>query len=203
MCHDVNDYNEFPPQTIGGPTGNYTYYCPVDSNKEAEYCVVLVSNGDAGPGSAYISGESEKTSGLKYDGTQTVGGITTNQNSAYPGIAIRLGQYTTLPLPEIWHRIVDTDQRIHVRIDAQANTSIFVTLKYRVKLLTMIPAPFTTVPHTHEELAHIQREQKIQQAVYGKVGEKIISERTLVGMQKKASIKEPLTAGHVPVEVNQ
>ncbi len=152
------DYNVFPSMTIGGPTGDYFLECPVTSGRWVEYKVVQVVNGSGDIASIVISGDSVPVA-LAYDGSRLLSNDVSIRGQAYrvPINSTLVGQCHN------WDRVTHSQKRVYIRIDGPgAAASAFVTIKFRVKLLTIIPGPTET---THPDLGHqlnIQRAENIR-----------------------------------------
>ncbi len=183
MCTDDTNYNPFPPQVQGGATGNYAFECVMDSNDFIEYNIVAIANGDGGPGAVIVSGQNAPSAGLDYTGI-AANKLDVSNGASIPGIAFRISQYTTLTPPPQWRRVTSTEGKVFVRIDAQANTSIYVTIEFRAKILKTIPAVFKTVHPDDMYVVHQERAKKVEMAVLGKEGEREVYPRSLVGMQQ-------------------
>lgn len=146
-------YNYFPAVTFGGPSGDYSIIAPITSCRWAEYCVVSAANGDGGTSAAVVSGDSKPVA-LVYDGSKTL-----NNDVFFAGQPLRLAQTTTALYQEIWQRITDSQKRVFARIDAAAETSLYITVKFRVMPITTIPGPSLTVHPDHEHQMNIAREE--------------------------------------------
>lgn len=146
-------YNYFPAVTFGGPSGDYSIIAPVTSCRWAEYCVVSAANGDGGTGAAVISGDN-KPAALVYDGSKTL-----NTDTYFTGQALRLPQTSTVFPQEIWQRITDSQKKVFARIDAAAASSFYITVKFRVMPITVVPGPALTVHPDHSHQMNIAREE--------------------------------------------
>lgn len=157
MCDD--DFNVFPSITIGGPTGDYVITCPVTSCKWAEFGIITVANGDGGPASIFVTGGSKPIQ-LAYDGTKTLGQSGTG-DASISGVAVRIAATTTQPFDaECWNRIANSEKKVYIRIDAGNNSSCYVSLRFRVKPITVIPGPAVTVHPDHQQQLNIARAEK-------------------------------------------
>lgn len=156
MCDHCGLYNYFPAQVIGGPTGDYTIDAPVGSNRWAEYQIVEIANG-AQAATVVVSGD-DKPSALSYDGSKIL-----NDNTFLRGHAFQVPASNTIRGDTgNWDRITHSQKRVFVRIDSAADKSCFVVIRFRVRMLTIIPGPSETV---HPDLGHqinIQRAKNIQ-----------------------------------------
>lgn len=160
MCisNDEQLYQEAPAVTIGGPSGDYELIAPVTSCRWAEYAVVSVANGDGGSGSVVVSGDSAPKA-LAYDGT-----VTLNKDNFVRGRAYRVAATTSTPGdPDSYERITHSQKKVFVRIDAANNTSIYVTLKFRMRILDRVPGPSTTVHPDHAHQLNIARADATRQ----------------------------------------
>lgn len=163
MCEQHEQYNYFPAITVGGPPGLYQVRCPINSKQWGEYCIVGTVIGAAGPGTAIVSGVDQPPS------VDFTGASTYNDQTFIRGEIYRGGTNTTISPAELWHRITN-DQGV-VFITTLTATSIFVTIKFRVKILTKIPAPFITVNPEDMEQYHYAREENIKRHVLNLEGE--------------------------------
>lgn len=154
MCisNDEQLYQEFPAITIGGPSGDYFATAPVTSCRWAEYAVVAIANGDGGTGSVVVSGDSAPKA-LVYDGSKTL-----NDDNFVRGRAYRVAATTSTPCDaDDYERITHSQKRVFVRIDAGNSSSLYVTLRFRVRILDRIPGPSTTVHPDHAHQLNIAR----------------------------------------------
>jgi hypothetical protein len=164
MCAGTDPtYEEFPPVTIGGPTGNYFITSPIVSCRWAEFCVDLIVNGDGGTGAVVISGSvggGFPPAALDYTG------IATNKfsdDAIFKGWPIRVPATSTTMINSSWERITNSQKRIHVRIDAAASTSLYLTLRFRVKVLERLPGPSHEVHPDYWENMNKAREHMTTQ----------------------------------------
>jgi len=156
MCEHCSLYNYFPPVTIGGTSGDYMIQAPVDSNRWAEYQVVEIANG-AQAATVCVSGDSKPIAPV-FDGSKTVNGDERINGHVFNIPASVTQQCDT----QQWDRITHTQHRVFARIDNAANKSTYVTIRFRVRLLTIIPSP---AKETHPDLGHqlnIERANNIQ-----------------------------------------
>lgn len=156
-----HDYNQFPAITIGGPAGDYFIDCPVPSARWAEYQVASIAAQVAAQ--IVVSGAS-KPSSLVYDGSKTLSGDTNSgASAAFVGQAYTVSANQPSITPsDGWERITHSQRRVFVRIDVANGNSCYVTIRFRTKLLTIIPGP---TPTTHPDLGHqmnIQRSKNIK-----------------------------------------
>jgi hypothetical protein len=166
-CHD--NFNEFPPRFFGGPSGDYFIIADMISAEWLEYRIVSIALGDAGPGTLIIT-----ASDIEFPETYPWDGTVTFTDTATPnGIIYRMSATTSPPIVPTWVRIVGPQRRLLARIDVPANTSMFVTVQFRAKVLKTIPSPFVTVHPEHQEQYHLERAQRVKDAVLGKEGETI------------------------------
>ncbi len=154
MCEHC-EYNQFPAITIGGPAGDYSIDCPVLSNRWAEYQVASIASQVAAQ--FVVSGDS-KPAAMVYDGSKTLTGDTSIVGQVY---TLSANQPSIVP-GDGWERITHSQKRVFVRIDVAGGNSAYITIRFRAKLLTVIPGPAETV---HPDLGHqmnIQRSENIK-----------------------------------------
>ncbi len=161
MCRECcENYNYFPAITIGGPTGDYFLDTPVASNRWTEYQIVQIANG-AQAAKVFVTGDNDKPPQLLYDGSNTL-----SNDASVRGLAFQIPASTTIVGDSNqWDRITHSQDRVFVRIDAAADKSTYVTIRFRVRILTIIPGPAESV---HPDLAHqlnIQRSERIKERV--------------------------------------
>ena len=183
-----DSYQEFPAITVGGPTGDYIAKCPVTSCEWAEYAIDSIVNGDGGTGSIVVSSIATPKA-VDYAGVNVL-----SDTTVLRGIPFRLLATSSLPVNGSFERIVNDQKWVFVRIDAAASTSMYVTIRFKVKILAKIPAPFVTVRPEDEQLVHAERERRIQAAVLGQGEEYAYASRPV----EKEQIVEPNT-GQQPV----
>lgn len=162
MCHDPS-YEEFPPITIGGPTGDYFITAPVVSCRWAEFAVDLVVNGDGGTGAVVISGSvggGNPPKALDYTGSAA---IKFSDDAYLKGWPIRIPATTTQLVNSSWERITNSQKRVYLRIDAAASTSIYITLRFRVKVLSHIPGPSHEIHPDYEDVLNAARSETTRQ----------------------------------------
>jgi hypothetical protein len=132
---ESSDYGaESPPVIIGGPTGDYKILADIPSALWTEYRVLQVAF--SGAGSTVVSGH-DKPIGLDY-----TGGTTLNDGNHAYGEAYAAGGSGSQAVSGGWRRVVNSQQRVFVRIDTVG--AIFVTLQFRPRLVTDIPGPWAT-----------------------------------------------------------
>lgn len=154
-----NLYQEFPPITIGGPTGDYFARCPVPSARWAEYAIDSVVNGDGGTGAIVVSGNSAPKA-LDYTGQAT---IKLNDDAAFYGTPIRVGSTLTQPINSDYVRITNSERKVFARIDAAAATSLYITIRFRTRILERIPGPSKEVHPDHADNMNRLRSETINQ----------------------------------------
>lgn len=165
---DDRDFNEYPPRTIGGPSGNYILTADVVSAEWIEYRVLRAVMGDTGPGSALVTGDDVQLTALNtlpYNGT-----VTLSDNTFSRGLPFHLLATTTDNQPTPWIRVTNPQKRVCARIDTPANISLYLTIQFRDKILTKVPQPFKTVHPNDEKEYHNEREKRINKA-FGREGE--------------------------------
>jgi hypothetical protein len=136
MCQD-NSFEESPAITIGGATGDYFVIAPIVNGRWAEYCIDTIVNGDGGTGAIVVSGNTIPKA-LDYTG------IAANKmsNDAFlKGVPYRIPATTTQQMNSSWERITNSEKKVFIRIDAASSTSMFVTLRFRSKVLGTVPGP--------------------------------------------------------------
>jgi hypothetical protein len=181
------DYQEFPSFSFGGPPGDYTARVPVSSNEEAEFMIVAVANGAVNVASVIIGSYTNPFANPDISGATTY-----NDTNLIPGLFFRIPiNNMVLPNP-VWERIINQRGEVYMHIN-NAQCAL-VTIKFRVKILKKIPAPFKTVAPEDEKLVHAMREQKIQEAVLARLGE----EYTYGHEPPQQPIIEPITATTAP-----
>jgi hypothetical protein len=154
ITDEHDDLEEFPARTIGGPSGDYFLTCDVTAILLAEYRVISIACGDAGPGTVMISGKGSPPSNVKWDGS-----ISANDDHIFDGAIYRLGSTKTLSVVPIWTRVVNSQKRVSVRIDVPASTSAYVSIQFRVKRLEEIPEPPRTV---HPDQGHLLNQERAE-----------------------------------------
>lgn len=155
MCKG-DGYNYYPPITIGGPTGDYSVPCPVTSCQWAEFAIDSVANGDGGTGACVISGNSVPKA-LDYTG---LAANTFTDNTFLKGWPVRIPATTTQYINSDYERITHSSKRVFVRIDAAASTSMYVTVRFRTKVLAVIPGPSHEVHPDHAHTLNQARSEK-------------------------------------------
>lgn len=145
-------YNEFPPITIGGPTGDYKVQADVTSARWVEYRVVSVAF--SGNGSVVVSGRTAPK-GLDYSG-----GTTYNTDTKVYGEAYASGGSDTKMGDGFWRRVSSSTKEVYVRIDA--SVVAFVSVQFRARILERIPGPATTVHPDHAHQMNIERSRLIE-----------------------------------------
>lgn len=160
MCERLDDYTEFPARIIGGPTGNYFIECDVKSSQWAEYLVVAVANGPGGAAAVQVNGGSKVYATLlDYAGNTKLSG-----DNIGIGNAFNLGASSTLVAPmQQWERITDSSKRVYVRVDTVGGNAAFVTVRFRIKKLTNIPALPHSVHPDHMQQLNIARADATRQ----------------------------------------
>jgi hypothetical protein len=164
MCHSEG-YTELPALTIGGGTGDYFVQCPITSCQWAEYAIDSIVNGDGGTGSIVVSG-------IKAPAALDYTGLAANKMSddaVFKGVPFRLPATTTQPINSGWERIVNSQKRVFVRIDAAASTSMFLTIRFRIRDLAIVPSPSAAGHHDAMELVNQDRELRIKERL-GQMG---------------------------------
>lgn len=150
-----HEYNQFPAITIGGPAGDYIVNSPVKSARWVEYQVVAIAAQVAAQ--VVVSGDS-KPAALVYDGSKILSDDAFIVGTAY---TLSANQPSITP-SDGWERITHSQMRAFVRIDVAGGSSCYVTIRFRTKILTIIPGP---TPTTHPDLGHqmnVQRSKNIK-----------------------------------------
>lgn len=145
MCSCEGYSEPSPPVTIGGPSGDYFVECPCQSCRWAEYAIVGVSSTAAA--TFVVSGDSIPKA------LDITGGVTLNNDAAVPGVALSTGSNSPSFAydPECFYRITHSQKRVFVRIDITSSQDAYITLRFRWKLLTVIPGP---APQVHPDSYH-------------------------------------------------
>lgn len=148
MCQHEELYEYFPAIVIGGPTGDYFIPTPTSSNRWTEFAIVAVTNGDVGAGSVIISGNSKPVKVL------TDGSVTLNNDNVVKGIMYRLAaSASTSGGGDVYERVTNSERKVFIRIDAAASNSIFVSLRFRNRIIDKVPGPNHTVhPNNMQDL---------------------------------------------------
>ena len=156
MLHEDKSaqYEELPPITLGGPTGNYSVQSIVTSAQWVEYRLLSVAFSLAG--SCVVSGTTNPQLGLDYSG-----GTTYNTNSVIYGEAYAANLSQSFTPDGDWRRISNSEKKLFVRIDT--NGAIFVTFQFRIKVLAVIPGPSTTVHPDYPEQLNNARADAVRQ----------------------------------------
>ena len=162
MCND-NQYNVFPSVSIGGPPGTYQLRVPVTSNLQVEFTPVVASATGAA-GIILLSGVDTPPA------IDTSGATTYNDTSYLRTLAFAIPLNDTATFNEIWEQVSNTQGYIFMRIIGA--TFAIVTIKFRVKILAKVPAPFRTVDPELTEQYHYLRADRIREAVLNSEGEK-------------------------------
>jgi hypothetical protein len=158
MIDEDGGYTYFPPVTIGGPTGDYFVDAPVQSARWAEFSILSICNGPTNVSTVTVSGNAAPKA-QKFDGS-----VTTSDNAIIQGQIFRLGADTTLPIITEYARMPNNSQkRLYVRIDVAANTSTYVTVRFREKLLSTVPGPSHEVHPDHMQNMNKLRSETIKQ----------------------------------------
>jgi len=165
MC-ESEDYQYFPCVMVGGGPGDYLVRCPVSSSKEFEFAVVAIGNTQAKFMTVQVSGVGPPK---PLDGTQA---STYNDTSFVPAMVFTLQTNNASAFPNVFYdRITNADGIVYIRIDGGNPGVAYVTIKFRVKILRVIPAPFQTVHPDAMAAMHKEREIRIQQSVLQREGE--------------------------------
>jgi UDP-3-O-acyl-N-acetylglucosamine deacetylase len=154
MCeHEELFYNEFPTQTIGGGAGDYSLTCPVTSARWVEYCVMNL----AGNGNAVVSGDG-KPAPLPYDGS-----VSLNDQQYIVGTAYSQNYQRNTAVATKWERVTNSQKRVFVRIDPLSGTSLYVSIKFRARLLDKVPAQVVAVHPDHAQQLNIARAEAVKE----------------------------------------
>lgn len=155
MCEE-QAYNYFPAQMIGGGIGDYLVRVPVSSSKEVEFAVLAITNTQGKTMTIQVSGVGPPKT---LDGTQN---SSYNDTSFVPAMVFTTQANTasTLPTP-VYDKVTNADGIVYVRIDGAGGSCAYVTIKFRVKIIRVIPAPFNTVHPDAMAAMHKEREMRI------------------------------------------
>lgn len=161
MC-DSEKWNYFPSIAVGGAPGDYIARVPVASNQFAEFMVVGIANGATTQANVIISGMTDSL-GVDFSGTSLY-----NDTFQINGQVYRCGTNTTLNPAESWERVANSQGMVWIHVQNAA--CCIVTIRFRVKILAKIPAPFRTVHPNEEQQYNYMREDRIRQAVLNQEG---------------------------------
>jgi hypothetical protein len=162
MTHEhceICEYNTFPSLIVGGTSGDYLVQAPVTSCRWAEFQIVSIANGSY-PAQVLVSGSSAPKQ-LDYTGSKTLSNDTALRGQAY---TVPNGE-TLVPAVQQWDRITDSQRRVFIRIDNAASNSTYITIRFRVRLLTVIPDSRDMVHPTLEHQKNLQRAERIRERV--------------------------------------
>lgn len=165
LCSCSGDFNIFPTRSVGGPPGAYKMQLPLSSKDYGEFCVVAVSNLGTNASSILITG-AELSSLAALDST---GNTTYDDQSYVKGINFVCGGNSTLTPNETWERISNAQGYIFIRITS--GTFVTVSIKFREKIMKVVPGPMRTVHPEDMEQMNYLRERRIQRSVLGNEGE--------------------------------
>lgn len=155
---DDSTYNYFPCVTIGGPAGDYNLQCPVLSCRTAEYAILGIAYpGSGNPGTVVVSGNAPPLT------PDTSGLVIISADTSLQGQVFRCPDNGQLLPPVIYNRITHSDKKVFVRLDPASNKDIYVTIKFRVKPIKVVPGPATTVHPDHQHQMNIAREDTIKE----------------------------------------
>lgn len=153
-------YTLLPALTIGGAAGDYFVICPTVSCEWAEFAIDSIANGDGGTGAVVVSTASVPKA-LDYTGISTnnmgASGNANTQDAHVVGTAYRIPATTTQIINGTWERIINSEKKVYIRIDPAASTSLYVTLRFRIKMLAVVPGPSVEVHPEHEQQLNIAR----------------------------------------------
>ncbi len=166
--HDIGvEYIEFPSRIVGGAAGFYEIECDVESGMWAEYLIVAISNGAvAGQAAGIINGNSREslksfTSGLNYVGGA---GTALNKDNGVKGMAFTMVASTSIFAPmTYWERITNSERRVFMRLDPQASSSMYVSIRFRIAVLKAVPELPVTVHHEQPEILNAARADAVRQ----------------------------------------
>ena len=142
-----DQYQEFDPIIIGGPTGDYSVIAPMASSRWVEFNIVSLATGDVTGATGFvISGNSVP----KQPNWVGAAGTALDSDHVVHGIVFRLAQsQTSTPAPFAWIRVTNSEKKVFIRIDTQNSDSAYITLQFRARLLDNIPGPSHTVHPDH------------------------------------------------------
>lgn len=151
---------KFPSRVIGGSSGDYSLQIDVPPNRYAEFLIVNIANGDAGASKVIVSGQSKEAARA----FNWVGGVTLNDDNHAMALAFSLGASANAFAPMLgWEKITHSQKRVFVRIDTVASNSVFVTVRFRMRELEIIPGPSHTVHPDHMQQMNIARAEAVRQ----------------------------------------
>ena len=153
-------YNEFPPITVGGVSGQYVVEAPVKSSRWVEYSIVAISSGDAaGQYVAQISGKAPvPTAQVKYDGSINYNGADGTGDSSLQGVlSVRMTQTQTLFPITRWFRVTSSERRVYITLTVPNSSTMLVGIQFRDRVIERIPGPAKTVHPDHSHEMNIDR----------------------------------------------
>jgi hypothetical protein len=157
---DSEQYQEFDPIVIGGPTNDYSVIAPMVSSRWVEFNVLSIATGDVtGATGVVISGNS-KPSQPNWVGA--VGTALDNDHVVH-GLVFRLSQTTSqVPLTG-WIRVTNSEKKVFIRIDTKDSDSAYVTLQFRARLIDKVPGPSHEVHPDHMHKLNQARSETTKQ----------------------------------------
>lgn len=188
MCDQTENYIEFPAITVGGTTGSYVVTCPTTSCQWAEYCLDTVVNGDGGTSAMIISGNSAPPADLDYSGASTA---KLTDGNYLKGVPIRIPATSTQYVNSSWERITNSEKKVYVRINAAASTSMYLTLRFRVRLLKVVPGPAVTTHPDNMQALNNARADAVRQRL-GLTKEINTAEATITATHDRAKKEDML-----------
>jgi hypothetical protein len=148
--HDMEfDYTQ--PIIIGGPSGNYFLDCPIPSCKYAEFAIVSIST--SANANILISGKDQLIQ-LDYTGATIL-----NDSVSLAAIALTATAASPYNAPGVYYRVTNSQKRIFMRIDVSAGNACFVTLRFRIMPISVIPGPAPTAHHEQGHLVNAARSE--------------------------------------------
>ncbi len=190
MCeHPDVEYTEFPARTIGGASGSYELQCDVTSCQWAEFMIVSITAGDvSGASKVFVTGNGPQPAAAALDYVGTAG-AKLNKDTSARGMAFGLVQSTSIFAPmDFWERITDSQKKAFIRIDTPSSNSVYVSLRFRIAKLKIIPAPATTVHPDHAHQMNIARADATRQRL-GLV-EEIKKEESISEREKRINVNK-------------
>lgn len=157
MCEHCGLYTYLDIMTIGGPSGDYDLTAPMESAKWIEYRLIGVANSNFGDSRIQISGRGKPTT-LAFDNTVTI-----NRNDFLHGRVLYLPMSSTLNgQSDVWERVISSQKKLFIRIDANGNGATFVTIQFRARIIDVIPGPFPSVHPDLGQQMNIGRADRIE-----------------------------------------
>jgi hypothetical protein len=143
--------------TVGGPSGDYEVTAPIASAKWVEYRLVDIANSSSGDSHVMISTKG-KPSALPFDNT-----VTLNKDGfIHARVLYALSASTVNGDAQVWERVVNSQNKLFIRIDASGNGATYVSLQFRSRIIDVIPGPFPSVHPDLGQQMNIERSERIE-----------------------------------------